>query len=83
MSSNAGSRRYPSRSTAGVLAAASEPDVPFGAVARVATIVVLARRSASDRVGPAALTTSATERGSVCPSGGAGGLPRLLLLLRP
>jgi hypothetical protein len=56
--------------------------VPFCAVATMATIVVLARRSASERVGLAAFATSAAGRGSVCPSGDAGGVPRLLLLLR-
>jgi len=59
------------------------PDVPFCAAARTATVVVLSRRSAPERVRPAAPTTPAAERGSACCSAGAGGLPRLLLLLRP
>jgi hypothetical protein len=65
------------------LPATSTPDVPFCAVVRMATIVVLARRSAPERVRLAAPTISAAEGGFVCPSGGAGGLPRLLLFLRP
>src|SRR5665213_2600505 len=59
------------------------PDVPFCAAARTATVVVLSRRSAPERVRPAAPTTPAAERGSACCSAGAGGLPRLLLLLPP
>jgi|NGEPerStandDraft_6_1074524.scaffolds.fasta_scaffold216879_2 hypothetical protein len=59
------------------------PDVPFCAAGKVATAVVLARRSAPERIRPAAPTTPAAERGSACCSAGAGGLPRLLLLLRP
>ena len=57
--------------------------MPFCAAARTATVVVLSRRSAPERVRPAAPTTPAAERGSACCSAGAGGLPRLLLLLRP
>src|SRR5665213_1237222 len=43
--------------------------------------VVLARCSAPDQVRPAAPTTPAADRSSACCSAGAGGLPRLLLLL--
>jgi len=57
--------------------------VPICAAARMATAVVLARRSAPERVRPAEPTTPVAERGSACCSAGAGGLPRLLLLLRP
>jgi hypothetical protein len=57
--------------------------VPFCAAGKVATAGVLARRSAPERVRPAAPTTPAAERGSACCSAGADGLPRLLLLLRP
>ena len=62
---------------------ASTPDVPFCAAGKVATAGVLARRSAPERVRPAAPTTPAAERGSACCSAGADGLPRVLLLLRP
>src|SRR5665213_2130613 len=62
---------------------ASTPEVPICAAGKVATAVVLARRSAPERVRPAAPTTPAAERGSACCSAGAGGLPHLLLLLRP
>jgi hypothetical protein len=61
----------------------STPDVPFCTAAVMAIVVVQARRSTPERVRPAAPTTPATERGSACCSAGAGGLPRLLLLLRP
>ena len=62
---------------------ASTPDVPFCAAGKVATAGVLARRSAPERVRPAAPTTPAAERGSACCSAGADGLPRLLLFMRP
>jgi len=57
--------------------------VPFCAATRVATTVVLARYSAPQRARSAAPTELAAERGSACSSAGAGGLPCLLLLLRP
>ena len=59
------------------------PAVPFCAAARAATAVVLALRSAPERGRPAAPTTRAAERGFACCLAGDGGLPRLLLLLRP
>ncbi len=61
----------------------SKPEVPFCAAAVMTMAVVLARRSAPEWVRPAASTTPAVERGSACCSAGAGGLARLLLLLRP
>jgi hypothetical protein len=48
------------------------PDVPFCAAGRMATAVVLARRSVP--------TELAAERGSACSSAGAGSLPCLLQL---
>jgi hypothetical protein len=59
------------------------PDVPFCSVGRAAMEGVLARRSAHERVRPAAPTSPPAERSSACCSGGAGGLPCLLLSLRP
>ena len=52
----------------------SAPEVPFRATARMAIAVVLARRSAPERVRSAAPAALAAERGSVCPGVGAGGL---------
>jgi hypothetical protein len=62
---------------------ASAPDVPFWASGTMATVVVLERRSAPERVRLAVPTTPDTERVSACCSTGAGGIPRLLLLMRP
>jgi hypothetical protein len=45
---------------------ANTPEVPFCAAGKVATAVVLARRSAPERIRPAAPTTPAAERGSEC-----------------
>jgi hypothetical protein len=50
------------------------PEVPFCAVAWRAAAVVLARRSAPDRVPSAAPAAPAAERGSACFAGGVGGL---------
>jgi hypothetical protein len=49
----------------------------------VSTAVVLARRSAPERVRLVASTTPAAEASSVCPSGGAGGLPALAPVTAP
>ena len=51
---------------------ANTPDVPFCAAGRMATAVVLARRSVP--------TELAAERGSACSSAGEGSLPCLLQL---
>src|SRR5665213_1364620 len=64
-------------------APAITPDVPFCASGTMATVVVLARHSAPEWVRLAVPTTPDAERVSACCSNGTGGLPRLLLLLRP
>src|SRR5664279_2722352 len=63
--------------------APTNADVPFWASGTMATVVVLERRSAPERVRLAVPTTPDTERVSACCSTGAGGIPRLLLLMRP
>ena len=62
---------------------ASAPEAPFCAAARVATAVVLARRSAPERVRPAAPTTPAAERGSACCSAGRWRPPALAPVAAP
>src|ERR1035437_10576430 len=53
---------------------ASTPEVPFCALPVMATIVVLARCSAPDRVQSAATAALAAECGSICPGVGVGDL---------
>jgi hypothetical protein len=65
------------------LQSATNPDVPICAAVRMVTVVVLARHPVLERVRLAALTTPDAERSSACRSAGAGGLPRLRVLLRP
>jgi hypothetical protein len=81
LSHNTGSRRGPSRPTAGVLAS-RERTRRACAAGKVAMAVILARRSAPEWACSEVPTTPAAEHGSAGRSGGAGGLARFLLLLR-
>lgn len=69
----------------GTTQSTSSVDPPFCESTRYVRprVALLERCSAPERIRPAAPTTPAAERGSACCSAGAGGLPRLLLLLRP
>ena len=62
---------------------AGVPDVPFCTKPMVWSVVVLARRSARGRERSSAPAAPFAERASTCSSGGARGLPRLLLIAAP